>query len=74
MRYAQIKGGLKLHLVFTADGRISLPLCGVKFNGNYRATFNVPLAHACKNCTRIYDANGGEKTRDAFFNSLRTAP
>ena len=65
MRYAQIKGGLKLHLVCEPGedfhgitvrrGFISPPLCGLKPFG-YRMTINVPLGHVCKNCQRIWES------------------
>ena len=70
MRYAQIKEGNKLHLVFESDGYISAPLCGKHFDGHYRMTINVPLAHACKNCQRIYRQNGGYKIKNRFYNFL----
>lgn len=66
MRYAQIKSGNKLHLIYEAGegenprelipaGYISAPLCNTHFfKGKYRMTINVPLAHACKNCLRVY--------------------
>lgn len=55
MRYAQIKSGQKLHLVFEfADGSVSQPICGQKTD-RYRMTINVPLANACKNCLRVTD-------------------
>lgn len=65
MRYAQIKGGHKLHLVcepgeeyrgkLIRAGQVSAPLCGTSaFKGHYRMTINVPLANACKNCIRVY--------------------
>ena len=66
MRYAQIRGGQKLHLVFEAGegwdeqhlihaNCVSKPLCNTSnFKGNYRMTINLPLAHACKNCLRVY--------------------
>lgn len=54
MRYAQIKAGQKLHLVFELPGeRVSWPICGKRFKGGYRMTINVPLAHACHNCLRV---------------------
>jgi len=67
MRYAQIKAGRKLHLVFEpGEGRdsahlieagyLSAPLCGQRVDDNYRMTINVPLAHACKRCLRVYQA------------------
>ena len=68
MRYAQIKGGQKLHLVFepgegwssdklTPAGCVSGPICNASnFDGHYRMTINVPLANACKNCLRVYRA------------------
>ena len=66
MRYAQIKSGNKLHLVFEAGegrnsrelipaGKLSVPLCGQKCTG-YRMTINVPLGHACQRCLRVYQA------------------
>lgn len=66
MRYAQIKSGHKLHLVFEADGVVSNPLCGTHVDG-YRMTINVPLGHACKRCMRVYHQNGGAKRRRKFF-------
>ena len=69
MRYAQITGGRKLHLVFEAEDFISQPICGIKTN-NYRMTINVPLAHACYNCLRIFDINGGAKIRKQFFKRI----
>ena len=67
MRYAQIRGGQKLHLVYEPGegrddqslimaGRLSSPLCGREAPNGYRMTINVPLAHACHNCLRVYDA------------------
>ena len=74
MRYAQIKAGGKLHLVFepgegrdpahlTPAGYLSAPLCGQRCEGNYRMTINVPLAHACKRCLRMWRSRekGGEE-------------
>ena len=69
MRYAQIKGGNKLHLVFEAEDSVSQPICGIKVNG-YRMTINLPLRHACQNCQRIYRQNGGAKIRKKFFRSI----
>ena len=64
MRYAQFRSGQKLHLVYEAGeghkgdivraGTLSYPICGRKEGHGYRMTINVPLAHACKNCQRIY--------------------
>jgi hypothetical protein len=71
MRYAQIVAGNKLHLVYEAGegknrdslvpaGHMSAPLCNSHFyNGKFRMTINVPLAHACKNCLRIYSLRHG---------------
>lgn len=68
MRYAQIKSGQKLHLVYEAGegkdasnlmpaGHISAPLCGEhSFAGGYRMTINVPLANACRRCQRVFNA------------------
>ena len=76
MRYAQVQGGQKLHLVYEAGegvdqtrlipaGRVSNPLCGRRAPTGYRMTINVSLANACKNCLRVYRARraiegGGE--------------
>lgn len=67
MRYAQIKSGLRLHIVCEAGeeyydtiirkGHLSPPLCRTKyFKGHFRMTINIPLANACKNCCRVWDA------------------
>ena len=73
MIYAQIKGGQKLHLVYEAGegedlqrlipaGSVSAPLCHTSnFQGSYRMTINVPLAHACHNCLRVYQAKYAQK-------------
>jgi len=64
MVYAQIKGGLKLHLVYepgegpddahlVKKGFLSAPLCGQKVEGNYRMTCNMPLGHSCQRCQRV---------------------
>ena len=65
MRYAQVKAGQKLHLVFEGGegfspdelisaGYISAPLCNRSWDGRYRMTINVPLAYACRNCLRVW--------------------
>ncbi len=72
MRYMQIKGGQKLHLVYEAGegrsldklmpaGHVSAPICGRGFSdqGRYKMTINVPLANACKRCLRIYQSRNG---------------
>lgn len=52
MRYAQQKGGQKLHLVYELiEGRVSSPVCGQKVTG-YRMTINLPLGNACKKCLK----------------------
>ena len=72
MRYMQIDGGQKLHLVYEPGegisrdklipaGRVSPPLCGRKLDNRqyqhgYRMTINAPLGHACLNCFRVYNA------------------
>ena len=67
MIYAQISSGLKMHMVYEpgegpADaivraGHLSAPLCGTRaFSGHFRMTCNLPLAHACKNCVRVWRA------------------
>lgn len=66
MRWAQVEGGQKLHLVLEPGeqlpgfemvpaGQVSTPLCG-RAAEHYRMTINVPLANACKNCLRVYQA------------------
>ena len=54
LRYAQEKGGQKLHLVYELgeDSVSSKALCG-KTPSNWRMTINVPLGHACRNCLRV---------------------
>ena len=52
MRYAQIKSGLKLHLVHEYDNTVGQPICGIKTN-RFRMTINVPLGHECKRCIRV---------------------
>jgi hypothetical protein len=69
MKYAQIKSGNKLHLVFEAEGLVSAPICGIKTNG-YRMTINAPLGHSCRNCQKVMGANGGVKTKKEFYSSL----
>jgi hypothetical protein len=65
MIYAQISGGMKLHLACEAGeeyrgeiirkGQVSAPLCGTPaFKGRYRMTINASLGEACKNCQRIW--------------------
>lgn len=73
MRYAQITGGRKLHLVYEPGegkddssiiraGYLSAPLCGTaRFNGSYRMTINVPLRNECKNCRRVYRHRHGNQ-------------
>ena len=64
MIYAQIMSGGKLHIAAEAGeayrgqtirrGHISAPLCrSPRFDGRYRMTCNVPLAHACRSCQRL---------------------
>jgi len=71
MRWAQIKGGQKLHLVFEiGTDSLSQPICGRKTSG-YRMTINVPLAHACHNCLRVYDNDAAlAKLRRRIADSL----
>jgi hypothetical protein len=37
-------------------GNLSLPLCGKRFEGNYRMSCNLPLGNACRACTRVWRA------------------
>jgi hypothetical protein len=70
MVYAQVKGGQKLHIAYEAGegpddlhlvkaGYISDPICGRPAPDGYRMTINLPLAHACKRCQRVYAARHG---------------
>ena len=73
MRYAQIEGGNRLHLVFEGGegldsqhlipaGSLSAPLCNTNwFKGKYRMTINLPLRNACKNCTKAFEALSSDK-------------
>jgi len=69
MRWAQVKAGQKLHLVYEPGeghqgqlvraGNLGEPLCGIYAPGNhYRLTINVPMRCACKNCVRVARARG----------------
>ncbi len=65
-RFAQEYSGQRLHFVDSfADGSVSLRgFCGrnPSRRGNWRMTINVPLAHACRNCLRVWRARrGGER-------------
>lgn len=70
MRYAQQKGGQKLHLVYELKGgRVTNPVCRQKVTG-YRMTINVPLGNACKKCLkRISSARFDE---NKFLSSQNT--
>ena len=74
MRYMQIKGGQKLHLVYEPGegqspnklihaGHVSAPICGRGFDkyGRFKMTINVPLANGCKRCYRVYNARHSNK-------------
>jgi len=55
MIYAQIKRGLKLHLVHEyEDGEVGQPICGTNADG-FRMSINVPLGNACKRCIRVFN-------------------
>lgn len=69
VRYAQVKGGEKLHLVYEAGegpdpahlisrDNVSAPLCNRPFDGHYKMTIKVSLGATCKNCLRIALARG----------------
>jgi hypothetical protein len=57
MRYAQIKGGQKLHIVYKLHEGLTTPVCGRKVENGYRMTINVPLGNSCKNCLRKLNSN-----------------
>ena len=73
MKYMQIRGGQKLHLVYEAgEGRdpqhltpahhVSAPLCGRGFSptGGYRMLINVPLGNACRRCLKHANQRTGD--------------
>jgi hypothetical protein len=63
MKYAQIKSGNKLHLVYEIPlGGLSDPVCGIKTD-HYRMTINVPLGNACKNCRRRLNAKSFDENK-----------
>jgi hypothetical protein len=56
MKYAQIRKGLKLHLVYDyGDLGLSKTLCGISPE-LYRLTINLPMGMSCKNCERVYNS------------------
>ena len=69
MKYAQIKSGHKLHLVYEAEGFVSQPICGIKAINGYRMTINASLTNACKRCLKIY-ALDGKKIKKEFLKSI----
>ena len=68
MRYAQVRSGQKLHLVYEPGegvddqhlvkaGHVSYPLCGRYVPpAGFRMTINMPLGNACRNCLRVHRA------------------
>lgn len=67
MKYAQQKGGQKLHLVYELPtGGVTQPICGQRVNG-YRMTINAPLGHACKKCCKRIDSP--DFNENAFLSS-----
>ena len=62
MKYAQIREGMKLHLVNDyGDLGLGATLCGISPQF-YRLTVNVPMGNACRNCMRIYNAHSKRVT------------
>jgi hypothetical protein len=59
IRYAQAKGGQRMHIVPSmGDGDVAkTALCG-KHVEYWRMTCNLPLANCCHNCMRIDRLNG----------------
>ncbi len=71
MRYLQIKGENKLHLVFEYKGFISHPICGRKIpKSGYKMTINVPLGHACKKCQQISNSKLKEKEKEFLLSII----
>lgn len=67
VRWAQEKGGQKLHLVpvISGDSVATTAFCGKRVD-QWRMTINMPLAHACKNCCRIDDKRGYQRALEIF--------
>lgn len=68
MRYIQHKSGQKLHISFEIDNILTHPVCGRRFN-SYRASFNVPLGNACKDCVKIVN-NSNFNKKEFIINNL----
>lgn len=65
-RYAQHKGGQKLHIVPVLSGRANMAdtaLCGKRVS-RWGMTINVPLGHCCGNCARINRQRGYARALD----------
>ncbi len=65
-RYAQHKGGQKLHIVPVLSGDTNMAdtaLCG-KHVDYWRTTYNVPLGMCCGNCARIDHKRGYARALD----------
>jgi len=84
VRYMQIQGGQKLHLVYEPGegpddqhliraGHLSAPICGRGFNknGGFKMSINVPLGNACKKCLRLREGNFPTKWKHRRMNEKR---
>ena len=58
IRFAQERGGQKLHIVpVVGDDVGHVAFCG-RHTDHWRATFNLPMGYACKNCARVNRRRG----------------
>lgn len=73
-RYAQEKGGQKLHIVpeIGSYQMVNEALCGKQVS-RWRSTFNVPLGHCCKNCMRVDRLNGKSRAKQLVLAALESA-
>jgi endogenous inhibitor of DNA gyrase (YacG/DUF329 family) len=67
IRFAQEKGGQKLHIVpvIQGDTVANTALCGKQVR-RWRMTCNLPLAYCCKNCNRIDKQRGHARALEIF--------
>lgn len=67
-RYAQEKGGQKLHIVPVISGDYNMAdtaLCGKRVT-HWRSTFNMPFGRCCHNCARVNRRRGYARALEIF--------
>lgn len=70
IRYAQGKGGQRLHIVPVLSGDVlNTALCG-RHVDHWRMTINVPLAHCCRNCMRVNRRRGRQRAKELLISAL----